>query len=63
MAKQGPTYKPKTKKRKRKYGFRARMQDKFGRRILSRRRKKKREKLTVQINVCPEESFKKKKRL
>lgn len=40
------TYKPKKKKRKRTHGFRKRMATQFGRRVLSKRRRKKRAKLT-----------------
>jgi large subunit ribosomal protein L34 len=41
------TYFPKKRKRKRTCGFRIRQRTKGGRKILSRRRKKKRQKVTV----------------
>lgn len=41
------TYQPKVKKRQRTHGFRSRSQSKSGQRILVRRRRKGRKKLTV----------------
>lgn len=41
------TYKPKKKRRKRKHGFLKRMKSKGGARVISRRRRKGRFKLTV----------------
>ena len=41
------TYKPKKRKRKRTHGFLARMATRYRRRVLSKRREKKRKKLTV----------------
>ena len=44
-----PSYRPRNKRRIAKHGFRARMEDRWGRETLSRRRKKGRKKLTVRI--------------
>jgi len=41
------TYHKKTKKRRRKHGFRKRMKTKGGKRVLTGRKRKKRKKLTV----------------
>lgn len=44
-----PSYRPRNKRRINKHGFRARMADRWGREVLSRRRKKGRRQLTVKI--------------
>jgi large subunit ribosomal protein L34 len=44
-----PSYRPRNKRRIAKHGFRARMESRWGRATLSRRRKKGRKQLTVRI--------------
>ena len=44
-----PTYRPRNKRRIKKHGFRARMKTRWGRAVLSRRRKKRRQRLAIRL--------------